>query len=66
MLADARVIPRRVDFEGEAPNQPASRKAVVVVANMLSCRTPKATNQFDTWAFEITVALSGVNRQAQK
>ena len=40
MLAEASVIPRRADFEGEAPNEPAFRKVVVLVPNALSCRTP--------------------------
>ena len=43
--ADARVIPRRADFEGEAPNEPASRKVVVLIPNTLSCRTPYLPNQ---------------------
>src|ERR1700722_1334050 len=42
MLADARVIPRRADFEGEAPNELASRKVVVLIPSTLSCRKPSA------------------------
>ena len=32
--------PRRADFEGGALNEPASRKANVVVSKTFSCRTP--------------------------
>jgi hypothetical protein len=61
MLADARVIPRRADFEGEAPNEPASRKVVVLVPNALSCRTPSPNlpNQNSFSVFEHRSCGSG-------
>ena len=40
MLAAARVIPRRADFDGVALNEPASRKENVVVSKTFSRRTP--------------------------
>ena len=41
MLAAARVIPRRADCEGGPVNEPASRKANVVVSKTFSRRTPR-------------------------
>src|SRR5580704_399524 len=62
MLADARVIPRRADFEGEAPNEPASQKVVALVPNTLSCRTPSAQSAKSELLFGLRTPISSSKR----